>query len=487
MLRAFLRDSIIYSLPAFLSRGISILLVPLYTRVLSPADYGALDMLMVFGSIVNLTVALEVSQGVAIYYADEKNPDNQILYASTAFWFTVIWYSIFLFFGLIFTPILCRLVMGDNGLEKIFQLGVFYLWLNGLFYLIQNQFRWELRSVSYAIISLLVTIVTASVAVTLAYGLKWGLSGILFGMIIGAFVGCIYGLWNLRKSFRFRFRWSCLKDMLRFSIPMVPSGITAFVSLYIDRLMINHYLSLDGVGLYGIGFRLASVVGLVMVGFQGALMPLVYSHYREEQTPRQLALIFRIFLTLSLMIFLLTSIFAREILQLMTTPAYYSAASLVMYLVPAILLSNMYIFAPGIIIAKKTFFIFWINLAGALLMVPLNWLLISSLGITGAAIAKLLGYACMFAAFMFLSQRLYHIPYSWKPVGISVAVTACLAFWGARIDIGIVGILLKITFLGITCLLSVATSLVRWSEIEKAFLLIKYESNVRINRLLNNL
>jgi O-antigen/teichoic acid export membrane protein len=474
MLKAFLRDSVIYAIPSFVSRGLSVFLVPLYTRVLKPSDYGALDMLLVFGNLVSLTVVLEVSQGVARYYSDEKDSDRKILYASSAFWFTLSCYTMFLIFSLVFTPTLSRLVMGVDGLERIFRLGVLYLWLNGLFLLAHNQFRWELRSKNYSVVSLVVAFITASVAVTLAYGLKWGLPGILFGMIAGSLLGCIYGFWCLRNTFRFRFKWARLKEMLVFSAPLVPSGIAVFVSLYIDRLMINHYMSLDAVGLYGIGFRLASVVGLVMAGFQGALTPLVYAHYREEQTPRQLATIFRVFLAFALLVFLALSIFAREVLWVMTTPAYYSASQIVIYLVPAALLSNMYIFAPGIAIAKKTHLFLWINLGGAVLNTFLNWLLIPIFGITGAAFGKLLGYGCIFAAYMFFSQRFYYVPHKWKPLGLLVAMVAVLAFGGSRVGFGIaIDVTIKIAFLCIAGLLFMASGLVRWSEIEKAVSLAK--------------
>jgi O-antigen/teichoic acid export membrane protein len=320
--------------------------------------------------------------------------------------------------------------MGVAGLERIFQLGMLYLWLNGLFYLIQNQFRWELRSTNFAVVSLLVTLVTAAVAVSFAYGLKWGLTGIFLAMIGGTLIGCIYGIWNLRNSFRFCFHMLSLKEMLVFSIPLVPSGIAVFVSSYIDRMMLNHYMSLQEVGLYGVGFRLASVVGLVMVGFKGALTPLIYSHYQEAQTPRQLAAIFRLFVVLSLFVFLGLSLFSEEILHLVTIPAFYSAERVVVLLVPAVLLSNMYIFAPGIGIAKKTHLFLWINAGGALVCVGLNWLLIPVAGIGGAAGAKLLGYGAIFLTYMIFSQRLYYIPHEWWRLIGAVAIAATLAFFG---------------------------------------------------------
>jgi len=65
LIKFFVRDALIYTLPSVLSRGIGVFLLPIYTRIASPEELGALDLFLVFGNIVSLTVALEISQGVA--------------------------------------------------------------------------------------------------------------------------------------------------------------------------------------------------------------------------------------------------------------------------------------------------------------------------------------------------------------------------------------------------------------------------------------
>ena len=468
MLKAFIRDSAIYAIPSIVSRGLAIILIPLYTRVLTPADYGSFDLLFVFASLVNLTVALEVAQGVARYYSDEKDAERRVLYASSAFWFTIFCYTVFLGVSFVFSNELSRLVMGREGLESSFQVGVIYIFINGAFYLIQNQFRWEFRSVHYAIVSTIVTVVTAVLALMLTYVVAWGLTGLLLGMVGGALAGCLYGLWYLRHSFRFRFEWTRLKEMLIFSAPLVPSGIAVFGGLYIDRIMINHYLTLDDVGLFGIGFRVAGIVGLVIVGFQGALTPLIYAHYRDPATPMQLARIFRIFLSFALLMFLAVSLFSKEILMALTVPAYYDAASIVVFLVPAILLSNMYIFAPGTGIEKKTHLILWINVAGAVVNVLLNALFIPLLGIEGAAVAKLLSYSFVFAAYMWYSQKLYHVPHDWRLLAKATLLVALIAYWLPQIKFSFEMMLaLKFTGLSIGVMVILASRLVQLSELQR--------------------
>lgn len=468
MLKAFLRDSVIYAIPSIVSRGLAVILIPLYTRVLSPADYGAFDLLSAFAVLVNLTVALEVSQGVARFYSGEQNAERRVAYASSAFWFTLLCYAVFLAITLIFSSALSLLVMGRDGMETAFQVGVIYIFINGIFYLLQNQFRWELRSAHYAIVSMIVSVSTAVLAVILTYVWTWGLVGLLIGMAGGAFLGVLYGLWYLRGSFCFQFDRARLQEMLVFSAPLVPSGISVFVSQYIDRLMINHYLSLDDVGLFGIGFRVASIVGLVIVGFQGALTPLIYAHYRDPATPEQLARIFRIFVSFALLLFFVVSVFAKEIMTVLTAPAYYDAANIVVFLVPAILLSNMYIFAPGTAIEKKTHIILWINVGGAFLNVILNAAMIPNFGIEGASVAKLISYGVVFAAYMWFSQKLYYVPHDWKAIIQVSLFVAAISYWISRLDFSFEILLaIKLAALAAAILIILVTGLVQLSELKK--------------------
>jgi O-antigen/teichoic acid export membrane protein len=232
--------------------------------------------------------------------------------------------------------------------------------------------------------------------------------------------------------------------------------------------MINHYLSLNDVGLFGIGFRVAGMVGLVIVGFQGALTPLIYAHHRDPSTPAQLARIFRIFVAFALLMFLMVSVFAKDIMLVLTIPAYYDAANIVVFLIPAILLSNMYIFAPGTAIEKKTHIILLINVGGALLNVLLNAVLIPHFGIEGASVAKLISYGLVFGAYMWFSQQLYYVPHGWKSMMQATLFAGTLAYWISRIELSVAWVLpLKMMSIAAVILVILMTGLIRLSELQR--------------------
>lgn len=427
MLRQLFKDSFFYSLPAIFGQGVAVFLIPLYTRVLSPADYGVLDLLLMFGSLANLVVAFEVSQGVARFHVEQDSRQGQIELASTALWFSVGCYLLFLGLSWHYAEPLAQWLLGSSERAGIFREGLLMISIHGIYLLLQNQFRWELQSRRYAFANVLTTSLTMGGSVLLAWYLEYGLHGILLARIVGEAIGSLFCAWRLAGSFSFTFALPKLKTMLWFSVPLIPSSISVFVSLYVDRLMINHYLNLHDLGLYGLAYRVSSVSSLILAGFQQALTPLIYRYYREEQTPLQIAAIFRNFCGLASLAILFLGLFSLDILHLFTTPQFYGAAGIVHILAAALVFSQMYIFAPGIDIAKKTWLLVLINFSGGCINAALIYLLIPGYGLAGAATGKLLTYLGVFSLTMLISQRLYRVPHRWlRLIGTGLALLLLL-------------------------------------------------------------
>jgi O-antigen/teichoic acid export membrane protein len=184
-----------------------------------------------------------------------------------------------------------------------------------------------------------------------------------------------------------------------------------------------------------------------------------------------LAQIFSWFVALSLIGSLCIGLFAKEALWLLTTPAYYSANRIVIILAPSLLLWNMYYFAPGIAIAKKTYFTFMINLGAFSVNFILNLLLIPIVGVLGAAMAMLISSFLFFIANIFVSQKLYYIPYKWMPI-IKVALLACIiGISGSLIRSSFfIDIIIKIILLLLFLFFMLSSGLIRLNEIIRACL-----------------
>ncbi len=419
MLRRFVRDSAIYGLAGILVRSVSLLLVPVYTRILSPTDYGIVDLVTVFSAFVGVTVALEIAQALARFLPDSDTQEERSAYASAALWFTLAGYAAFTVVAIAFASPLAELLFDSADRRDVVLVALPLVVGSGVFYLLQSQLRFELRPTQYAISGIVFSGIGIAASVLLVAVLRIGVAGVFLGQAIGAVAGIgVAGAWA-RRSYRWAVDFGRLREMVRFSLPLVPSSVGVMVALYVDRIAIKGLLNLHEVGVFGIGYRVASVVVLLMIGFQGALTPLIYSHYRDPETPGELARIFSFFVTVAIGVCLLLAVFAGEIVRVATAPAYWDGAVVVPLLAPALLLSSLYVFTPGLAIAKRTGVIAAISLLGAGLNTGLNLTLVPLLGIRGAAASTLIGASTVFVFSMVASQRHYPVPHPWGRIAVA--------------------------------------------------------------------
>lgn len=474
MLKIFLKNSLIYTVGHTLTSGIAIFLLPIYTRYLLPAEYGVIDMFMVIAAIINLTIALEITQGIARYYQYGKDEKEKREYTSSAFWFTVLVYLLFLSISVFFGDAFTFWLFEDVNKKTIFLLAVFAITANGIFHFTQKQLRWQIQPKNSVKTGLVNVIVAASLTVYLMVVQEFKVEGIFIGQIGGNITASLVAIIYARKSYGFTFCISKFKKMVSYSMPLVLSGIGVFIALYIDRIAIKDLLGLEKLGIYGVAYRFAGVAFLVMAGFQQSLSPLVFKYYKEKKTPYDISKIFNIFVIFSLSVVAGAILFSKELVILLTTKAYYSSVGIIPTLVMAVFFSNMYIFAPGISIAKKSKLIAVISIIAAIMNAILNYALIPVLGLSGAAYATLISAVSAFSLYIIFSNKYYPIPYQVKPILLSFVITLVSSYGVASIfdKIEFVSIIVKIICL-LVVLMSTSFFLLEKKYLQKIKLKLK--------------
>jgi O-antigen/teichoic acid export membrane protein len=425
VVRRFFRDSAIYAIPAALSFGMSFFTFPLYAHHFTPREYGLLDLLTLAAMLVGWTVALEIYQAVGRFVSGEKDIMRAQSYASTALWFSAGAYTLFAVAAELFATPISHVMLGPGVRVSLLRVGVLYMCLGGFLAIPQAQLRWQLRPASFAIASVINAVFSVAASAVLVFAVHLGVEGAILGSLIGSCISLVYVLIATRGTFHLHFDVAKCKEMLAYSAPLVPSSVGVFLNLYADRLVIQHMRSLSDVGLYGVGYRLAMIASLLLIGVQGAALPLILARKDEPSTPADLARIFRLFTALALSAFVVLTILATPAIRILAAPEYQSASSVVPFLVIAVLFAGMYMFTVGISIGKKTGVMAILtvlaglgNLTAALIFVPI-------LGIAGAGIATASTSVAWFVALMAVSQRYYRVPHNWPQlISASVVVVA---------------------------------------------------------------
>jgi len=470
MLKQLLKNSSIYSVSNLLSRGIALILVPFYTRVLTPADYGIIDFIAIVAMLAGTIFPLEINQAVGRFYPEAENAAEKKQIGANALYFSFIMLGIFLLLvELLAIPLGNWLYESSDpyGVRVVQAAGI-SIFAKKMFNVFQCQLQARIEPTKHAIASILFSIVSLGLNVVFILWLKTGVIGVFWAQIIAGTLAALLSFYFARESYTFGFFPAKFREMLRFSLPFVPSGVGLFFLSYVDRLFIKGMLSLSELGLYGIGFRFATIVSVVMGGLTTALTPMIYASFKNEKTRDELAKIFRFFLFVAILIIASLSIFGRELLIILTAPPFYDAVVVIPTLVTATFLSQMYIFTPGLGIAKKTGHLASISIVGGILNVVLNWLLLNWLGIVGAALATMISYLVIFAANMYYSQKFYYVPHRAFVLIRSALFAIPLIALGYHIETGsfLQNVLLKVLILLSILFVLILNRLMEVSEIK---------------------
>ena len=243
-------------------------------------------------------------------------------------------------------------------------------------------------------------------------------AGLFIGQSIGITITSILGLYLLRDKIKMCFSKLHLKKMLEFSLPLIPSSIAVILAMYVDRLIIKEYLSFEEVGLYAVAAKIAGIINLLIIGVQNSITPLIYSRYKETDTPIHLNKIYNSFLLMSFAIILVLALFSKYFVLFFGGENYLAASSIIPILASAFVFSSMYLFFPGLSIAKKTGTISIINIIFAAVNLALNYYLIPKFGIKGAAFATCLSGFMSWLTTAVVANKHYSIPVNKLYIGL---------------------------------------------------------------------
>ena len=424
-----LKDSLIYSLSGFTGSFISIFLIPIYTRIFSPDQYGIIDLITTANSFITLFLIMGLDSGVARYYIDSESDEDKKLTASTG-----LFYSIFssLFVILILISLsrgFSAILLGKSVSSIFLTVALAVIPFNVLSSYCLNMMKWRFQPSLYAATSIGQLLLQVSLTIYLVVLRRIGILGIYIAQLVTTFIFSVIRFFLTKSSYSLVFSFKRLKELVYYGAPLVPVSLSFYIMTYSDRYFLRSFSGLDEVGLYGIGYRLASLMGLLVMGFQHALGPFVLSTYKDTSAKETFSKIYDYAVIVICFAVLTLSQFSREILQVFTTPKYFGAYVVVPLIAASIVTRTLgSYFAFGIGIAKKNIHRAWGTGVAALINIALNLVLIPHFGMMGAATATTVSFLVLGIILMRISKRYYHIEHKFKSHFVMYLTAALIIF-----------------------------------------------------------
>lgn len=417
-----------YSVNTLVGPIFTLLLTPIYTRVLTTSDYGTVDTLLMLFAGLTLLGMLGLTAALPAFYYDPLYAHAQPQVITSALWTGILWSLFLAAIAFIAAAPLARLALGRTDVTDLLR----WLALSTPFSIIYNLQTTVLR-LKFAVwranvLALLYLMVFAAANLTLVVWLRWGSAGVILSHSVTMIVMGLAGIAIHPASLRTKPRFPLMHGLIRTGLPLVPGNIAVWMLVYQDRLFLVRYVTFDQIGVYAIAVKLASALSLLIEPFKAAWGPLSLSIQQQPDASRSYTKVFIYYCVGGLGLALGLSLFAREILLIVTTPAYVDAARYVWLLVLTPLTSGLQtIVMVGLFIEKRIGQMGWTIALAALLNTLLNFLLIPYLGVLGAAIATAVGYLASPLLTARAAQRLHPLPYEWNKAGIILIIYLLLA------------------------------------------------------------
>jgi len=426
------RHSLIYGLAPVLSGIVSFIMLPIYTRNLTPADYGVLELISITTTLLSFIVGVGIQAAVSRFYFDFQELSERRRVVSTAY---IGYGSITLIFVaalLPFSHVLAKIILGSADMGLLFVVALFSLAFDIILQIGLSFLRVEQKSLLVTSMTIARTILALSLNIYFVVIAHKGVIGILLSTLITSSVFTILlGSYTLKQCGT-RVNFPLLGKMIKFGLPLMPSDISAYLVHASAGYFLKSYADMSMTGLYSLGYKIGSMVNQFLTSpFMQIWGPRRYENFEDGDSEKIYARIFTYFVALNLFAGLGISLFSKEVIQIIADEAYWSAYKVVPIVSLAyVVFSFNYHFNVGIIMKKATKYIAYVNISNGILNLALNFIFIRKYSIWGAAGATLFCFIYKNALMYYFSNRLHKVHVEWRRLSTLFGVSILCYFLG---------------------------------------------------------
>ncbi len=465
------KHSSVYGIGNFATKAIAFFLIPLYTSYLTPADYGVLQICNVTNSLLTIILLLGMNSSLFRVYFNTDNLENRKTIFSSTYAVYFAFSAIIIVPLLFFANPLSRLIIGNHGSQYLLTIVILSAFFEGIYNLELAYLRAEEKPVIFVISSIIKIIFYVLMNILFVVHLKRNYVGVREVNLMSILLIVIISLPIILKGINFKVSFAYIKDVVKIGVPLGIGAIAIWVLTLTDRFMLKVLLpesiAMTQVGLYSLGAKFSMLIKMLLVSpFMLSWGTLMFSYQNNPNAKELYKKVLNYFVFVAGFVFLIFTIFAKDIIMLVAQNAeYYDAYKIVPLLSFSMILHGFYtVISVGVILTKKTKYVIISNYSAAILNIILNFLLIPKYGMLGAAIASVIAFILNSVILYNFAQKCYFIKYKIINVIVHFAVLLIIIGISYYLDLSA---LVKVLVVIIAFAIMPLTSLVGYKDIRK--------------------
>ena len=426
------KEAAIYGLSSIVGRFLNFLLVPFYTNILLPSEYGVIANLYAYIAFAAVLFGYGMDAAYMRFVASleigDKKQNFSIPFISVAV--TSFLFSTALHANAGFVAEVIGIPAEQSSLIRF---AAWVLFFDAVALVPYASLRMENKAGTFASIRIVNIVLTIVLNVVFLVAFEMRAEGILLANVLASALTLIILLRWIIPNITVPFSSRLYKELLRFGLPYVPAGLASIAMQVIDRPILKMLTNDATVGVYQANYRMGVFMMLVVGMFDYAWRPFFLKHADKPDAKPLFSRVFTLFSVVAMTLLVLLTLFIEDLIRIrigsvfFIHPDYWSGAVIIPVILLAYVFNGAYVnFLVGIYLEKKTSILPIVFGLGALVNVIANFLLIPEFGIMGAAYATLLSYVVLAVGIYIPSQRLYKIEYEWDTIVRLIAVTTLI-------------------------------------------------------------
>lgn len=397
-----LKASLWFLISSVLQKGISVITTPIFTRLLSSAEYGEFNVFISWQGILTAVIIFTLPWGVfeqgLVKYSDRKDEfTSSLLGLMTA-----------LSLGGIIVYLALKqkfnYLLSLNTLEMLSMFSL--MWSSSVFSFWAMKERVDFKYRKLVILTLVVTVVKPITGIIVVLIFKDKVTARIVSLAIVELVFFIYLFVSMMykgKVFYSRKIWGYA---LKFNIPLIPHYLSQRLLSNADRIMIKKMVNPGAAGIYSLAYSLALIMQLVNVAVRDTISPWTYKKIKSGQVEDIPNIAYPTMGVVAVFNLLLIA-FAPEIVKIFAPPEYYDA----IWIIPPVTMSVYYMFlyvffADFELYFEKTRIMSLATVVGAIMNIVLNYVFIKAAGYYAAGYTTLACYMIYAVLHYYLMQRI---------------------------------------------------------------------------------
>ena len=253
--KSLLKNTMILGFGTLCTKGIMFFMTPLFTRWLTSSEYGMFDLLITYITLLVPLLTLAIGEAVFRFILEKNDENDERIILSTTFFLDII--------GIIISIVLAILAIIFFNVDKIIAISFISYLITEIFYNFSMMaMRGEKKLSIYSLGNILFVAGLAFFVYIFVGKLKLGLSGILFGYVCGDLIAIItiFTTAKLYTKINFKcFSIKTLKEMIKYSLPMIPNSISWWIVNVSDRTLISIFCGATYNAIYAVANKIPAL------------------------------------------------------------------------------------------------------------------------------------------------------------------------------------------------------------------------------------